>query len=185
MFAVCAIILLCLMTVSHLAPLACKDLLQPLDQLDPHHLEGTWAMIASSMKIIESAEPLRPSDSISNDFYNSTFHKSHCFGQMCHYSSQNISIEGSHYNFKIGPMFNFSGTFFRTTCADCVVLSFNVEAPHFKSEELGLFSRRREVDEKEMREFTAQVECLKMPEYIVMDPTQELCPSRLQPRSSD
>ncbi|XP_070827726.1 uncharacterized protein [Chaetodon trifascialis] len=177
MFAVRAIALLCLVSVSHSAPLACEDLLKPLDQLDPVNLEGRWAMVAESLKIIESEEPFAPSDSISIDFHNSTFIKVNRYNERCHYFSEDISLVGPHYYFQVGQMYNFSGTFFYTSCADCVVLSFKVEMPKEKTEELCLFSKRREVDEKELREFIAQVECLKMPEHIVMDPTKELCPA--------
>jgi len=41
-----------------------------------------------------------------------------------------------------------------------------------------LFSRRRELEQKEMEEFLAQLECLKMPPPDVMNPTRELCPEQ-------
>ncbi len=185
MFSLCAFALLCLIAVSDAGPLDCKELMQPLDQLNPRDYEGRWAMIASSLKVIESAAPVKLSDSISIDFYNSTFYKTHRFGESCSYTAHNVSIEGPHYNFTIGQVYHFSGTIYKTTCEDCVVLSFNVDSPNHKTEELCLFSRRREVDQMEMRKFTAQVECLKMPEYTVMDPTKELCPVPICLHKSD
>lgn len=185
MFAVCTTTLLCLMSVSYSASLTCTDLVQPLDQLDPYDLEGRWALVADSLKIIQSETPFQTSDSISVDFYNSTFSKANRFGELCNYFSHNVSVEGPNYDFMFGEIYKFSGTLFRTSCSDCVVLSFNVESPGFRAKELCLFSKRRAVDEKEMREFSALVGCLKMPEPVVMDPTQKLCPARLGGRSSD
>ena len=176
MFAVCAIALLCLASVSQSEPLTCKDVLQPLDELDPKDLKGEWAMVAGSLSVIESDEPFDIPDSISIHFYNSTFTKGNLYGESCQYFSHDVLIKGPHYNFTVGQMSNFSGTVFRTSCADCVVLSFNVESPRFKSEELCLFSKRRDVDEKVLKEFAAQAECLKLPKTRVMDPAKRVCP---------
>uniref|UniRef100_A0A4W6FSI6 Apolipoprotein M n=1 Tax=Lates calcarifer TaxID=8187 RepID=A0A4W6FSI6_LATCA len=176
MFAVCIITLLCLTSVSHSAPLACEDLVQPLDQLDPHQLEGRWALAAGSLKI-NGADKLPPlSNSVRIDFYNSTFTQANRDGPHCRSRSQNISIEGHRFNFMIGQTFNFSGTFFKTSCPDCVMLNLVVDSPNYKSVELYLFSKRREVDQKELDEFVSQVKCLNMPPHFVMDPTQSLCP---------
>lgn len=177
MFAVCAITLLCLTSVSCTVLPACKNLVQPFDQLDPKDKEGRWAMVADSLKIIQSVEPSELSDSISVDFYNSTVSISNRFGDQCDYFTHNVSIEGPHYNVMVGEMFKITGTIFRTNCSDCMLLSFKVDSPHFKSEELCLFSKRRSVDEKVLKEFISVVECLKMPSHIVMDPNQELCPA--------
>lgn len=176
MFAVCAIALLCLAYVSHSEPLTCKDVLQPLDELDPNDLQGEWAMVAGSLRVIESDEPFDIPDSVSLNFYNSTFTKGNLYGESCQYLSRDVLIKDAQYNFTVGQMSNFSGTIFRTSCTDCVVLSFKVESPHFKSEELCLFSKRREMDEKVLKEFATQAECLKLPKIRVMDPTKHLCP---------
>ena len=182
MFAVCATALLCLMAVGHSAPLDCKDTVRPLDQLDSHKFEGRWAMVAGSLNITEAAEPLRQSDSISIDFYNTTIIKSHRFGHSCQFFLHNVSIDGPNFNLTFGQLFTFTGTLFHTSCSDCVVLSLVADSPNYKSVEFYLFSKRREVDQKEMEEFITQVECLKMPQHFVMDPSKELCPER--PRSS-
>ncbi len=184
MFAVYVFTLLCLMSWSHAAPLACEDLIQPLDPVDPRDLEGKWALVADSLKIIKSDHPATLSNSTSIDFYNSTFIKSQRFGESCSYFAQDLSIEGPHYSFRVGQMSTFSGTFYKTTCADCVVLSFNEDSPNYKSEELCLFSKRREVDQRVLREFAAQVKCLKMPKPVVMDPSVQLCPARRHLSSS-
>uniref|UniRef100_A0A3B4XT66 Apolipoprotein M n=1 Tax=Seriola lalandi dorsalis TaxID=1841481 RepID=A0A3B4XT66_SERLL len=178
MFAVCAIALLCLVCVSDSAPLACKDLVQPMRNLDPPQLEGTWALVAGSLKIIESRSPIELSDSVRVDFYNSTYTQANLFDGQCRYFSSNILIEGHNYNFKVGQSATFNGTLYETSCVDCVVLSFNVDAPTYKSMELYLFSKRREVDQKELEEFGSQVECLNMPKHSVLDPTKELCPDQ-------
>lgn len=182
MFAVFAIALLCLVSVSRAAPLDCKDLTEPLGQVDPRDMKGRWSLVADSMKIIEAAEPHQHTDSIALEFFNTTYTQANRYGDHCHYSSREVSIKGPNFHVDVGHMANFTGTIFNTSCPDCMMLSFNVESPNFKSMELCLFSRRREVDQKELEEFRAQVECLNMPKHVVMDPTKELCPIR-SPRS--
>lgn len=176
MFVVCAIALLCFMTVGHSAPLVCKDVVKPADQLDPRHLEGRWIMVAGSMNVAEATPPLEQGSSVTIDFYNSTFVRTLRIGHHCHYYNHNVSIEGSKFNYNVGQLSNFTGTIFHTSCSDCVVLSWIVNSPNYKSVEFYLFSKRRQVDEKELREFITQVECLEMPKHFVMDPTEQLCP---------
>ncbi len=166
MFAVYVFTLICLMSWSHAAPLACEDLTQPLDKLDPRDFEGNWALVADSVVLNQSDSFFIQSNSTSIDFYNSTLIRAQRFGESCIYFVRHISIEGSQFNIKFGQMYYFSGTFYKTTCADCVVLRFKWNFPRYKSEELCLFSKRREVDQKELREFAAQVECLKMPKLL-------------------
>uniref|UniRef100_A0A8D0AQM8 Apolipoprotein M n=1 Tax=Sander lucioperca TaxID=283035 RepID=A0A8D0AQM8_SANLU len=156
MFAVCAITLLFLMSLSHSAPLDCKDLVQPLAQADPRHYEGRWAMIASSLKIIKPERPVVPfsvpyADSLRIDFYNSTYTQADRNGDR-----------------------NLTGNFVHTSCQDCLLMRLNVESG--KRQHFYLFSRRRQLEQKEMEEFRAQVKCLNMPSPAVMDPTKELCP---------
>lgn len=62
MFAVCAITLLCCVSVSQSAPLACEDSARSLDQLDSHHLEARWALVAGSL-----SDPAVPRIPRSND----------------------------------------------------------------------------------------------------------------------
>ncbi|KAK9540048.1 hypothetical protein VZT92_002520 [Zoarces viviparus] len=56
-----------------------------------------------------------------------------------------------------------------------------VKSSRRQSLELNLLSRRREVDQKELEEFKAQLKCYGLPTPVVMDPTKELCPE--QPES--
>lgn len=177
MFAVCAIALLCLTSVSHSAPLDCKDVVEPWGHVDLQRLEGRWVLVADSLKIIEAPQPFRPIDSITIDFHNSTYTQANRYGDVCHYDSRNVSIEGPTFSFKT-EYFRFNGTIIKTTCQDCVILSLAFEGPNYRSEELCLFSKRREVDDKELDEFKAQAECLKMPKPLVMDPSKELCAQR-------
>lgn len=177
MFAVQAIALLCLMSVSCTALPACKTLVQPYDQLDPTDKEGRWVLVADSLKVIQSVQPVTQSDGLSIDCYNSTFTINYRFGDHCHYVTRNVSFEGPHFNVTIGEMSKITGTVFRIKCPDCLVLSYNEDSLHFKSEELCLFSRRRSVSEEVLKEFIAMVECLKMPPHIVMDPNKEMCPA--------
>ncbi|XP_042341644.1 uncharacterized protein LOC121942492 [Plectropomus leopardus] len=175
MFALCAIALLCLTSVSHSAPPDCKDLVKPLGQPDPRRLEGRWALVADSLKINESPDFVKKTDSITIKFHNLTYSQANRYGDMCYYfKSSNISVDGPTFT-TTSEQVNMNGTVIYTSCPDCMVLSLAFHAPNYKSEELCLFSKRREVDDKELKEFRAQVECLKMPEVVVMDPTTELC----------
>lgn len=179
MQALWATILLCLMSVGRSAPMACKDLIQPLHQLDLHHLKGRRAMVAGSLSHPPFMERLRLRDSATADFSsisetNISFSRSMRLNNECHYASYNISLEGSSFSFDSG---NVTTTFIRTSCPDCLLLSFDVESG--KRQHFYLFSRRRQLDQRELEEFTAQVECLKMPPPAVMDPTKELCPEEI------
>uniref|UniRef100_A0A8C2XKM5 Apolipoprotein M n=1 Tax=Cyclopterus lumpus TaxID=8103 RepID=A0A8C2XKM5_CYCLU len=177
MFAACAVFLLCLTSVSHSAPLACEDLIRPLDQVDPRHLEGRRALVAASLSHLPFMEQLRRRESATSNFSSNTsetstsWSRSMSLDNKCHYASYNISLEGSSFTFDNG---NVSATFIRTSCRDCILMSFDVESG--KRQHFYLFSRRKEVEQKELDEFRAQVECLNMPPPVVMDPTKELCP---------
>ncbi|XP_040892395.1 uncharacterized protein LOC121180812 [Toxotes jaculatrix] len=172
MFAV--IVLLCLMSLSHSAPLACEDLVRPLDRLDRQHLEGRWILVAGSLSHPPLIERLRRRDSSTVNFSNNTsdgtisFSRSTHLDNKCYYSSYNISLEGSSFTHD-----DVNTTFIHTSCHDCILLSCDVESA--KRQHFYLFSRRREVDQREMEEFRAQVECLNMPPPVVMDPTKKLC----------
>ncbi|XP_030287993.1 alpha-1-acid glycoprotein 1-like [Sparus aurata] len=177
MLLLCAIALLCSMPVSLSAPLACEDLLRPLGQLDPRHLEGRWAMVAGSLSHPPFMERLRSRESATASFSSNTsetsisFRRSMRLDDECHYASYNISVEGSSFTFDNRSI---NTTFTHTSCRDCILLSFDVESG--KRQHFYLFSRRRQLEQEEIEEFTAQVECLKMPPPAVMDPTKELCP---------
>uniref|UniRef100_A0A674MVB8 Uncharacterized protein n=1 Tax=Takifugu rubripes TaxID=31033 RepID=A0A674MVB8_TAKRU len=89
----------------------------------------------------------------------------------CYYQSYNISLEGSSFTFDDGSS---NATFIHTSCPDCILISFNGESGDLLY--FYLFSRRRQLEEKEMEEFRRQVGCLKMPPPFVMNPANELCP---------
>ncbi|KAL6110168.1 orm1 [Pungitius sinensis] len=177
MFAARAAFVLCLVSVGGSAPLGCEDLLRPLDQLDPVHLEGRRAMVAGSLSFPPYMERLRRGHSATSDFSrdargNATYwRRSRLLGDRCHYASYNISLEGSSFTFDDG---NVTTTFIRTSCHDCLLMSFDVESG--KRQHFYLFSRRRELVAEELEEFRAQVECLGMSPPAVMDPTKKLCP---------
>lgn len=71
-------------------------------------------------------------------------------------------------------MFNFSRCLFLVSQLQCELQC----EPNFKSEELCQFSKRQEVDEKEMKEFRHLQTLYQNDEHIVMGPTKELCPAR-------
>uniref|UniRef100_A0A8C6LU54 Apolipoprotein M n=1 Tax=Nothobranchius furzeri TaxID=105023 RepID=A0A8C6LU54_NOTFU len=183
--AVSAVLFLSLMSVSSSAPLDCSHLLRPLHQLDPHLLEGRRAMVAGSLSYLPLMEPLARRDSAAAIFSNSTtegtltFSRSLHLNGTCHYSSYNISLEGRSFAFDSSRV---TATFTHTSCRDCILLSFDVESG--KRQHFYLFSRRRQLEQEEMEEFRAQVECLNMPPPAVMDPTKELCPAEETRRPS-
>ncbi|XP_075320471.1 uncharacterized protein LOC142379214 [Odontesthes bonariensis] len=179
MLAVSSMVLLCLMSLSHSAPLACEDLVRPLNQLDRHHLEGRRAMIAGSLSHLPLIERLGLRDSATATFssvINETsisFRRSMDLENKCHYGSYNISLEGSSFSFDNGRV---NTTFTHTSCHDCILLNFDVESG--KRRHFYLYSRRRQLEQEEMEEFRAQVECLNLPPPAVMDPTKKLCPEQ-------
>uniref|UniRef100_UPI003AAE64CB uncharacterized protein n=1 Tax=Centroberyx gerrardi TaxID=166262 RepID=UPI003AAE64CB len=184
MFALCATVLLSSMSVSHSAPLSCEDLLRPLDQLEPGHLEGRWALVAGSLNHPPSVEVFKSRDSAAIHFSNSSanstatsYTRTFRSGGTCQYQLYNISVEGSTFIliFESRNHFNLSWTLLHTSCPDCMMIRWNVE---LESQSSYLFSRRREVGPKEMEEYKAQLECLKLPPPVVMDPTKELCPEQ-------
>ncbi len=99
MFAVCVITLLILATVSHSAPLPCEELVQPLDQLHLHHLEGRRALIAASLSDPSHLEKFKSRDSASINFANDTsqisFTGAYGFRDSCQYLHTNVTLEGS------------------------------------------------------------------------------------------
>ncbi|KAK2816891.1 hypothetical protein Q5P01_025082 [Channa striata] len=177
-FSVFAIALLSLTSVSHSAPPACETLIRPLDQVDPHHLEGRWAMVAGSLSDLSLMERLERRDSATVRFSGNTSDSSMVLSRSlnldnkCHYSAYNISLEGSRFTFN-----NITTTFTHTSCQDCILLSFDVESG--KRNHFYMFSRKRQLEQEEVEEFRAQVKCLHMPPPVVMDPTKELCPEKL------
>uniref|UniRef100_A0A673CZW0 Apolipoprotein M n=1 Tax=Sphaeramia orbicularis TaxID=375764 RepID=A0A673CZW0_9TELE len=182
MFATCALVLLCLIPLSCSAPLTCEDLVRPLDHLDPHHLEGRWALVAGGLSDPGLQEFFKRRNSSSINF--SSAHAASSFsytpsvdaGGKCHYKSYNISLEGSVLTFDVLDQVNLTVTFLFTSCPDCLVMRYdNISG---KTERVFLFSRRRKVDLDEMEEFRAQAECLKMLPPAVMDHTKELCPEQ-------
>ncbi|KAI3352460.1 hypothetical protein L3Q82_005414 [Scortum barcoo] len=185
MSPVCAIVLLCLLSLGHSAPLACEDLVRPLHQLDPHHLEGRRALVAGSLSHVPFMERLKQRESatagfsISANETNISLFRDMRADNKCHYVSYNISLEGSSFTFADG---NITTTFIYTSCPDCILMSFDVESG--KRQHFYLFSKRRELEPREIEEFKAQVECLSMPPPVVMDPTKELCPEKKVDTSS-
>eukprot|EP00064_Thunnus_orientalis_P018992 superscaffoldBa00004572_g19101 len=176
MFALLATVL-CLLSVSHSAPLDCESLVRPFDRLDPQQAEGSWVLVAGSLNYTGNAAILKARDSVTIDFHDSAFTQADRVGERCDYNTLNISVDGQTFDYKTGA-FNFSGKVFHTSCPDCMVIRLDVQSSFRVTTDLYLLSKRRELEEKEMEEFKAQVECLLMPPAIVMDPTKELCPKQ-------
>lgn len=178
MFAACAIALLCWVSVSHSAPLACEDVARPLDQLDPRHLAGSWALVAGAMREQAHLEKFKTRESASVHFASETpitsFRRSFNINDSCQHLQSNITLEGSGFSFD--QLINITVTFLQTSCPDCMVMRFDDGSK--ETLRMYLFSRRREVEEKEMEEFTAQAKCMNMLPPVVMDPKKELCPEK-------
>lgn len=177
MFAVHVLLLLSLAQMSHSSLQTCGDLLRPLNQLHPQSLAGNWALVAGSLshhpflKLFSQRESATTSFSNNTDSSTITLKRSMRAENNCYYQSYNISLEGSSFTFDDGRV---NATFVRTSCPDCILISFDVELG--KRVHFYLFSRRRQLEEEEMEEFRRQVGCLKMLPPVVMDPAKELCP---------
>lgn len=175
MFAV--VLLLGLARLSFSAPVNCGDLLRPLDGLQPASLAGDWALVAGSVSHPPLMKHFGERDSAATSFSNTAdasaiaMKRSMRSENQCHYMSFNISLEGSSFTFRDGHV---NATFVRTSCPDCILISFDVESG--KRVHFYLFAKRRRLEETEMEEFRRQVTCLKMPQPVVMDPAKELCP---------
>ncbi|KAM3623401.1 uncharacterized protein V6R79_010717 [Siganus canaliculatus] len=175
MFPLCTIGVLCLASMSQAAPLTCEDLVQPLNHLDPHHLEGRWALTAGSVSDSPQQDWFKHKSSITVDFSSTNGTSISITFSMrsvneCYNSSFDIFLEGSTFTFAD----HINTSFTRTSCPDCILMSFDVMSG--RQQHFYLFSRRRQVEENELEEFRAQVECLKMPPLAMMDPHTELCP---------
>lgn len=176
MLAASAITLLCLVSVSLSAPPACEDVARPLDQMDPRHLAGSWALVAGAMKDQAHEEKFKTTDSAGIHFPSETpitsFTRSANLNESCQHLQYNITLEGNGFSFD--QLINITVTFLHTSCPDCMVMRFDDGSDN--TLRMYLFSRRREVEEKEREEFSAQAKCVNMLPPVVMDPTKELCP---------
>lgn len=180
MFAVYVIALLCWASLGHGAPLACEDLVRPQDGLGFQHLEGRQSLVAASLDDLTYLENFKRRDSATIYFANSSdtsklsFIRSFRSNDSCQYLTSNITVEGSSFAFE---EYNITVTFLSTSCPDCALMRFDDSSK--KPLRMYLFSRRRELEEKEMEEFKAQAKCLNMHPPVLMDPTKELCPEQI------
>ncbi|KAE8300020.1 hypothetical protein D5F01_LYC00151 [Larimichthys crocea] len=188
MFVV-ALALLCLASVSCSAPLPCEELLRPLDRVDLHGLVGRWALVAGSLNNLTYLDRFKQRDSATITFSSNTsdanisYTSSIRLHEQCLYKSYNISLQGSSFTFDGTDKRNLSASYVHTSCPDCLLMRMIVESG--KRQHLYLFSRRREVEQKEMEEYKAQVACLNMPPPAVMDPAKELCPEETAEEQKD
>lgn len=187
MFAAYSVILLCLVAASQSAPPVCEKLVEPLDQVDPRHLEGGLAIIAGSVNNSLIMEALKVRDSITAYFSNTSETEfsytqiNRIAGQCLQRMHYNISIQDSTFTFEVGGRFELNGSFLYTSCPDCVVMRWVVRSARRNTDDLYLLSRRRKLRQEEMEEFTAQAGFLQLPSPVVMDPTKKLCLDRHPP----
>lgn len=176
---VASAVLLCWVSMSLAAPLACEDLMRPLDRLHPHRLVGRWALVAGGLSHLPSLERFRQRDSASIRFPSNSsatslsYTRSLCVGNESLHTSFNVTLEGSSFTYDGRDKSNISSSFVHTSCGDCLLMRMNVDSG--KRIHFYLFSRRRQLEQEEMEEFKAQVQCLNMPPPVVMDPEKPLC----------
>lgn len=178
MSALCATALLCLLAVSQSASPPCEELVRPLDPDNVHHFLGRWVLVAGSLSNPEKEEKFRQRETASITIVNGTtglsLQRNFGFGDTCHYSSSNITMDGNGFNFND---FNITVSFLHSSCADCAVMRFHNKPENVQR--LYLFSRGRKVKPEEAKEFSAQARCLNMLSPLMLDPTKELCPEKI------
>lgn len=170
--------------------MVCEELVHPLK--DPPHIDGKWALVAGSLSNLPSMDSLRLRDSITMYLSNSSqastisYMQLNRFGDQCQQLHYNISLLHSNFTFDVGNRFELKGSFLYTSCPDCLVMLWDVKSKRRQSMDMYLLSRRREVEQREMEEFKAQLKCNHLPEPVVMDPTKELCLERpeIQPTTA-
>uniref|UniRef100_A0A672GCE4 Lipocalin/cytosolic fatty-acid binding domain-containing protein n=1 Tax=Salarias fasciatus TaxID=181472 RepID=A0A672GCE4_SALFA len=172
MLAVYLTTLLCCLAVSHSAP-TCEDLLQPLDQVDFQHFQGSWPLIAGAF-----------SNQTDVDFFNSRESTTISFGEpnnsseilftlafningSCQSVSDNATVEGG--SFVLGRM-NKRGTFYNTSSDDSILIDFDNASE--TNRRLYLFSKKREVENEGLQLLSAQAACLKLELPLQRDPTK-------------
>ncbi|XP_068178453.1 alpha-1-acid glycoprotein 2-like [Antennarius striatus] len=180
LFLSCVIAILSLIPVSKAAPSeACEELVRPSDQLDLQHLAGRRALVAGSVSNISYLQLFAERDSATIHFANSTSESKLSYTRSirldkCYYGFYNISLDGSNFTYDGTDKSNFSAYFVHTSCNDCLLMLMTVDSG--KRQHFYFFSRRKQLEQTEMDEFIAQVECLGLPPPVVMDATKDLCP---------
>ncbi|XP_077381032.1 uncharacterized protein LOC144020971 [Festucalex cinctus] len=173
---VCSVALLCLLPGSLCAPPTCDELVRPLAGMTPGQAAGSWAVLAASMTNASDEVLLGQRDSITFHAYDFTCVQANRFGDECKYYRLNVTLKDNVMTLKAMGI-NMAGTFYYTSCPDCLVFTFKVEG--LDSTDLYLVSKRRELELSEKEEFAAQAKCLNLREPVWMDPTKALCERKL------
>lgn len=178
LYLACTFLLLSLVQHSQSTPPECEELLRPFDHILPQDLEGKWALVATGLNGTSASESFKQRDSAIVNFVsingtNMFFTRVFGFNESCQYYRAEITLGGSGFFFS---QFNLTVIFMHTSCPDCLVMHFDNQAK--TPMPLYLFSRGREVEQSEMEEFKAQVECMKMSHVVVMEPSKKLCPEQ-------
>lgn len=135
--------------------------------------------MAGGLSYLPSLERFRQRDSASIRFPSNSsatslsYTRSLCVGNESLHTSFNVTLEGSSFTYDGRDKSNISSSFVHTSCGDCLLMRMNVDSG--KRIHFYLFSRRRQLEQQEMEEFKAQVQCLNMPPPVVMDPEKPLC----------
>lgn len=178
MLALCAILLLGVVSVGRSSTLPCEDLVRPLDQLAPDLFEGRWAFVAAGLSDPIHEMKFKSRDSASFVFVNGTsglhLTRSVRFQGSCQYTGSALTPVDGGFNYTISSI---TLSVLRTSCPDCLVVSSQRKSDDHQH--VYLFSRRREVNKEEMEEFESQVKCFGILRVIQADPTKELCPDEI------
>lgn len=135
--------------------------------------------MAGGLSHLPSLERFRQRDSATIHFSGNTsatslsYTRSLCLGNKSLHTAFNVTLEGSSFTYDGTDKSNVSSSFVHTSCHDCLLMRMNVESG--KRIHFYLFSRRRQLEQEELEEFKAQVQCLNMPPPVVMDPEKQLC----------
>lgn len=163
------------LSVSLAAPLACEDLIQPLDQLHLPDVMGRWTFVAGSLSGLPIST-LKEIDSLSVNVSNEnglSYTQTMCRRNKSRYLRRNVTLEGISFSYEGTDKRNISASFLRTSCRDCLLVRVDLNLGEFV--QMYLFSRRRQLELEELEEFEDQMQCLNMPPPVAMDHEKPLC----------
>lgn len=182
--AACAFALLCLTSAMSPCPDRCYGMVRPARLQDLPPLYGQWTAVSLSLKINnQSSVATHRSDSFTLHYNNATFLTTKLRDGVCINQEYKAPLRGVYFNDTLKSrddpkrFTKFSGTIFHSSCTDCLMMSFDIEAPTYNVQTMTLYSKTRKVNEKQLYEFFDMVECLNLPRPVLMEPTVKLCPA--------
>lgn len=178
-FAACAFAVLSLVS-GHPCDDPCEGVVEPARLCQLPSLYGQWIAAALSLKVIRGpAATIHRSDSFTLRLYdNGTFDTTKFKDGECMNQPYNASLEGVYFNSSLESRdhhgrTSFNGVILKSSCTDCLVMTFNIDAPTYEVQTVTLYSRRRE--KMDLNEFLRIVKCLDMPRPYEMRRDVKLC----------